>query len=392
MLRRWPAILTILLIALIATTIPVRADSLEAEVIALVNAERVQRGLPPLIVSPELTAAARAYAHRMAAEGFVSHTAPDGSTFITRDEAAGYRDWDYLAENLAAGQLTPEEVVAAWMASPAHRANILSPHVHEIGVGHAYQPGSYYGHYWVEEFGDRPGTRTVSLRMAANEAAVPSAGTSAAPTILTANGTSDGWQAATGHRVVGPWLSFFQRHGGLDSLGLPLSDVMSDPLDGGIQVQYFQRAVLEYHPENPPDTRIVRRLLGDLLFPGADPPVSPADAPPGPAEYFPLSPDRPTGLGHFVADYTRSGQPIYFKQFFDTHGGIEVFGYPKEEPKLRNGLWTQRFQAAVFEYHPEYDRDGTVPGTTIPLRTYRVQLALLGEQYLRTQGLPQPPP
>ena len=98
--------------------------------------------------------------------------------------------------------------------------------------------------------------------------------------------------------------------------------------------------------------------------------------------------DRPTGLGHFVADYTRDGRPIYFKQFFDAHGGVQTFGYPKEEPQLRNGRWTQRFQAAVFEYHPEFDRDGCLPGTTTPYRAYRVQLELLGDKYIQQRGLP----
>jgi hypothetical protein len=89
-----------------------------------------------------------------------------------------------------------------------------------------------------------------------------------------------------------------------------------------------------------------------------------------------------------VADYTRSGQPIYFKQYFDANGGVDAFGYPKEEPVVRNGLCTQRFQAAVFEYHPENDRDGNVPGTDIPYRNYRVQLELLGDEYIGAKGLP----
>jgi len=173
----------------------------------------------------------------------------------------------------------------------------------------------------------------------------------------------------------------------VDNFGYPRTEVIADPAGWGQTVQYFQRAVLEWHPEAPAQYRIRRRLLGDIVYPGADPPVSPLDAPPGPYHYFPLVPGQPVGLGHFVADYTRTGQAIYFKQYFDSHGGVEAFGFPKEEPKIRNGLWTQRFQAAVFEYHPENDIPGFLPGTNIPYRAYRVQLELLGDRYIGLKGL-----
>nr|WP_306821499.1 CAP domain-containing protein [Metabacillus litoralis] len=54
------------------------------------------------------------------------------------------------AENLAAGQRTPKEVVNAWMNSQGHRANILKKEVSEIGVG--YVNGGEYGHYWTQMF------------------------------------------------------------------------------------------------------------------------------------------------------------------------------------------------------------------------------------------------
>jgi hypothetical protein len=193
----------------------------------------------------------------------------------------------------------------------------------------------------------------------------------------------------TGHTVSGLWLKFLREHGDTDNLGYPRTGVIRDPMQqGNMAVQYFQRLVLEWHPDNPPQYRIQRRLLGDILYPESDPALPPTDQPPGPYHYFPFNPNAPTGLGHFVADYTRDRQPIYFKQYFDSHGGVDAFGYPKEEPKLRDGLWTQRFQAAVFEYHPEYDRDGHLPGTDIPYRNYRVLLRLLGDDYIDMNHLP----
>jgi uncharacterized protein YkwD len=127
----------------------------EQRVIELVNSTRAQNGLPPLKASQQLTASARKYSSYMGSARFFSHEGPDGSNLVTRNEAAGYVDWVDLAENLAGGQPDPESAVKAWMASPAHRAIILSPRVKEIGVGYVFAPGSMYGHYWTQEFGAR---------------------------------------------------------------------------------------------------------------------------------------------------------------------------------------------------------------------------------------------
>ncbi|MGH2458249.1 MAG: CAP domain-containing protein [Chloroflexota bacterium] len=162
MRRTWIFTILFVICLLLGGTLPAYADNSESQVFALVNARRLQNGLPPLALSGVLATAARAYASTLAGGGFFSHTGLDGSTFITRDEAAGYTDWDYLEENLAGGQQTPEQVVAAWLASPEHRANLLSPNVREIGIGHVYRPGSKYLNYWVQEFGDRPGAQLVS--------------------------------------------------------------------------------------------------------------------------------------------------------------------------------------------------------------------------------------
>jgi hypothetical protein len=187
----------------------------------------------------------------------------------------------------------------------------------------------------------------------------------------------------TRHRVSGLWLAWVKRNGDVDNVGLPRSPVICDPLTGQV-VQYFQRVVLEYHPGQPLAYRIQRRLLAEDLFPEpADPPADPA-TPPGPDTfYFPLG---PRGLGHFVSDHAPDGTIIRFKEYFDSHGREDAFGYPKEEPKRRGGRWTQRFQAAVFEYHAENDRQG-LTASGLPIRGYAVQLALLGDMYIAKYNL-----
>jgi uncharacterized protein YkwD len=57
-----------------------------------------------------------------------------------------------MAENIAAGSETPERVVAQWMSSPGHRANIMNPKLCRIGVGYAYFASGQYLHYWVQCF------------------------------------------------------------------------------------------------------------------------------------------------------------------------------------------------------------------------------------------------
>lgn len=378
--RRYLISATLIVFLAVQGSPPAFADDPAQQLVNLMNSERARHGLATLSVSPELTVAARDYAQDMASGGFFAHVAPDGTNLVTRDVAAGYRGETYLEENLAADTSTPDEVLAAWLNSPAHRANLFSPNVNDIGVGHVYQPGSRYVNYWVAEFGARSVDTRVSQRVSSRgggRAVVqPSAkAAKAVPTTVVA-AVSPRFPPAS---LAGP--------SDLDNLGRPLTGVIADPVMAGQTVQYFQRGVLEWHPENPRGTRIERRLIGDVLHRSTDPPLSLADEPPGPFEYFPFVPGQATGLGHFVSDFTRNGQPIYFKQYFDSHGGINAFGYPKDEPFLRDGLWTQRFQAAVFQYHPEYDRDGIIPGTDLPWRYFRVQLRLLGEQYIAAEHL-----
>ncbi len=154
-MRRW--ILALLVSTLIASLTPATAtmDDPGTQVLTLINGVRAQHGLTPLTVSPQLTASAQGYAAEMGRLGFFGHQAPDGSRLDTRDEAAGYLDWTFLAENLAAGQPTAQQAVDAWIASPAHLADLLSPDARETGVGFALAPGSKYVFYWVQEFGDR---------------------------------------------------------------------------------------------------------------------------------------------------------------------------------------------------------------------------------------------
>src|SRR5436305_2302100 len=94
-------------------------------VLELTNYQRAKAGLPPLSFETRLSNSARWKAEDMAKRNYFDHADGKGRDFIDRATDYGYRDWHYLGENIAAGQTSPEEVVAEWMASPGHRKNIL---------------------------------------------------------------------------------------------------------------------------------------------------------------------------------------------------------------------------------------------------------------------------
>ncbi|WP_219966463.1 CAP domain-containing protein [Deinococcus irradiatisoli] len=125
----------------------------------LVNVARAQGGScggvayapsAPLTWNALLAASAQAHAEDMAAHNYFSHTSLDGRTFDQRITATGYL-WRSVAENIAAGQQTPAEVMTGWIASTGHCKNIFNPVLKELGVG--YATGGTYGKYWVQDFG-----------------------------------------------------------------------------------------------------------------------------------------------------------------------------------------------------------------------------------------------
>ncbi|MEV5387601.1 CAP domain-containing protein [Streptomyces sp. NPDC052721] len=123
------------------------ASGVTAEIVRLVNAERAKAGCQPLTLNSTLTKAAQAHSDDMAAHQNMSHTGSDGSSPGDRITRAGYT-WSSYGENVAYGYSTAQQVMAGWMTSPGHRANILNCGFKEIGVGLA-QPGSY----WTQDFG-----------------------------------------------------------------------------------------------------------------------------------------------------------------------------------------------------------------------------------------------
>jgi uncharacterized protein YkwD len=110
--------------------------SFSGQVMALVNQRRASAGLVAVVSEGRLTNAAAAYARVLADHEHFSHTGPDGSTIVTRVEAAGFPFNVQIGEVLAWGSdgWQPGEIVQAWIDSPSHREQIMGAVYRRAGV------------------------------------------------------------------------------------------------------------------------------------------------------------------------------------------------------------------------------------------------------------------
>ncbi len=118
------------------------AAVISGDVISLTNKQRQTAQARELRENAVLARAAQAKAEDMAAQGYFSHTGPDGKRPWAWFREAGYA-YKYAGENLAVKFVDSGQVVTAWMNSPTHRANMVNTRFTEIGVGVA--EGIYQG-------------------------------------------------------------------------------------------------------------------------------------------------------------------------------------------------------------------------------------------------------
>ncbi len=128
-------------------------NALEQAIVADTNAFRVQNGLAPLTVNEKLVAAANIQSSQMAQVDQLSHSVT-GAALPALTDRLTYVDYSYqmAGENIANFFPDANSVVAAWEASPEHRANLLNPNYTEIGVGIAYDSAGLP--YYTQEFGE----------------------------------------------------------------------------------------------------------------------------------------------------------------------------------------------------------------------------------------------
>jgi hypothetical protein len=170
----------------------------------------------------------------------------------------------------------------------------------------------------------------------------------------------------TGHRLTQPFRRYWESNGGLSQFGYPITDQIKETDPGSNKqrvVQYFERNRFEYYPElngTPFEIQIGR--LGDdvLRREGID------------WTSFPRQADAPPECTLFEQTGHRLCPP--FKQYWESNGGLSLYGMPLSEAFEENGHLVQYFERNRFEHFP--DKVGT---------PFEIQLGLLGRELYTTQ-------
>ena len=123
------------------------------EVLRLVNIERTNVGVAPLVLDEALCNAANMRAIEMDCTGVFGHKRPNDHSCFEVYDICNVEWQNACGENIAAGQATPEDVMKSWLSSAGHKANILSPEYTKMGLGYSVglSNGQYRG-YWAQEF------------------------------------------------------------------------------------------------------------------------------------------------------------------------------------------------------------------------------------------------
>jgi hypothetical protein len=156
--------------------------------------------------------------------------------------------------------------------------------------------------------------------------------------------------AETGYFVRGQFLDYWEERGGLFSYGYPISEQIEED---GWQVQYFERARFESHPENAgSEYEVLLGHLGRQLTYRRN--------------FAPLASTPVEGEGSAYFPETRHTLGGPFFDYWSDQGGLARFGYPISEELYEvnqedhHTYLVQYFERARFEYHPENDEPYTV--------------------------------
>jgi peptidoglycan-N-acetylglucosamine deacetylase len=141
----------------------------------------------------------------------------------------------------------------------------------------------------------------------------------------------------TGQYLEGAFLDFWWEYGGMPVFGYPVTPELEQD---GMTIQYFERAVLEKHPDNPPEWQILLRRLG-------------ADARTPELRHHPAFAPQPEAESGFYFPETRQNLRFGFKEHWEKNGGVRIFGYPLSAEFEQDGFTVQYFERAIFEYHPD---------------------------------------
>jgi uncharacterized protein YkwD len=147
------------------TPTPQDIEAVRTATLCLIDQERTNHGEATLQPNAHLQQSAQAHSQSMVSEDYFEHVSPQGDTPLSRMIAAGYIYSSHVGyevgENIGWGTLslsTPRAIVAAWMASPGHRANILDAHFRDTAIGVSPNVPASLGHgqaggMYTQDFG-----------------------------------------------------------------------------------------------------------------------------------------------------------------------------------------------------------------------------------------------
>ena len=226
--------------------------------------------------------------------------------------------------------------------------------VQGLGPGMDLETGPDGALYYIEGGGYQNGTLKRIVGQAQPSPATPAVAnptaTPAPPQVTPIPGSGSRTFPETGKTVTGLFLQYWDAHGRLAQQGFPISAPLAEVSDLNgkpYTVQYFERAVFEYHPENQVPYNVLLSQLGTFQYKKKYPNGAPNQQP-------------NTSPGSVVVSETGKHLGGKFLQYWQSHGGVMQQGFPisdefTEVSDLNGKPYTvQYFERAVFEYHPEY--------------------------------------
>lgn len=161
----------------------------------------------------------------------------------------------------------------------------------------------------------------------------------------------------TGHYLSHGMLRYWETFGDLPVFGFPISEEF---VENGVVVQYFERARFEWHPGVWPSRYdILLGRLGSELSAGRQ----------LEAAFRPIQAANDSNCTFFAA--TGHRLCFGFRDYWNSHGGLAIFGYPISEEFVENGYVVQYFERQRFEYHPNNPPQWRVLGGLLGVQQYQ---------------------
>ncbi|HET9015278.1 MAG TPA: hypothetical protein VFN57_06760 [Thermomicrobiaceae bacterium] len=184
---------------------------------------------------------------------------------------------------------------------------------------------------------------------------------------LSGRGEHPGWRyfPETDHLVAGGFLRYWETFGGLATFGYPITEEFHgcDPQGWCGTMQAFERAIFEWHPGTDPARYDVQlELLGNI--------VAAHDNLLTTAPFQPITARSDANCTF----YPQTGHRLCFgfRAYWQSHGGLAIFGYPISEEFTQNGVTVQYFQRQRLEYHPENPPAWRVEGGLLGVRVMAI--------------------